>query len=185
MDYLQLWDRWAAQTTLSENDRRAMVDSLHEEVVTGVQALAGLAVGEMGKLLEEAKYDKQEAYIAAVMPVVALAALDGYLLFLMEEKINPLTANLAANDKTKGLGQAWSKKYQTDQNASYLSKADQIVGLLLGKIHELRVNQALSFHPEIVELPYKTTEKLHQYIGWAVRQGYVLGRMEKELSAHG
>ena len=59
---------------------------------------------------------------------------------------------------------------------------DPIVGLILAKMYELRVNQLLSFHPEIVELPYKVTEKVHQYVGWAVHQGYIMGVMETELA---
>ena len=162
-----------------------MVDALHTEVTTGVQAMAGLASSEMGRILGEAAYDKRETYITAVTPIVALAALDGYLLCLIEQGVNPMTAVLAAQDKTKGLGEVWSQQYQKDQNTSYLNKADQIMVLLLGKIQELRVNQALSFAPEIVNLPYKVTEKLHQYIGWAVYQGYILGLMEKERLQHG
>lgn len=182
MDYTQLWDRWAALTMLSEDDRKSLLGKLHQEVISGVQALAGLAANEMATVLDEAKYDKKDAYIEAVSPVAALGALDGYLLALMERNINPQTAHLAGNDSVKGLGERWSTVYKKDQCASYLDAIDPIIMLLLQKIQELRVNQALSFHPEIVELPYKTAEKLHQYLGWCVHQGYVLGILEQELT---
>lgn len=181
-DYKQLWDRWVALTVLSEEDRKSLVGRLHEEVISGVQALAALACSEMGRVLDGATYDKRDAYLEAVAPVAALGALDGYLMSLIERGINPQTIDLSTNEKTKGLGERWSAVYGKDQSRSYLDRIDPIVGLLLNKMYELRVNQALSFDPHIVELPYKVTEKLHQYLGWCVHQGYVLGMMEADHS---
>lgn len=178
MDYKQLFDRWVALTTLAEDDRKALVERIHEEVTVGVQALAGVAAQEMEKLLSGAAYAGKEKYLKVAAPVLALSAFDGYLLSLMEHGINPETANLTANTQTKGLGERWSKGYEKDQNVSIIQKIDPIIGLFLNRMHELRVNQILSFHPEIVELPYKTTEKLNQYFGWAVYQGYVMGTLE-------
>lgn len=180
MDYKQLFDRWVMLTTLSEDDRKALVTRMHEEVTTGVQAMAGLAVAEVAKVFEGGNYEKHEEYIKTLAPILALAAFDGYLLSLMERGVNPQTADLTARESTKQLGERWSKGYKKDQNASYLDKIDPILTLILNKIYELRVNQMLSFHPESVELPYKVIEKVHQYIGWAVHQGYVLGVMEQE-----
>ena len=100
----------------------------------------------------------------------------------MERGVNPQKANLAAIAATKELGKRWSEGHKKDQNKSYINAIDPIIVLMLERIYDLRVNQTLSFHPEIVELPYKVTEKIHQYLGWAVYQGYVIGVMEDELS---
>lgn len=181
MNYTELFKRWVTLTTLSEDDRKKLIDKLHDSVVTTVQALAGLASSEMGAILDEAKFEKRDEYLQAVAPVAALGALDGYLLSLMVNGINPETADLSKGEKVKELADVWGKSYEKDQNISYLEKVDPIVGLLLGKISELRVNQALSFYPTIVDLPYKTTEKLHQYFGWSVHQGFVLGLIEQEM----
>jgi len=184
MNYTELFERWVTLTTLSEDDRKKLIDRLHESVITTVQALAGLASSEMGRVLDEAKFEKRDEYLKAVAPVAALGALDGYLLSLMVSGINPETADLTKNEKVKELADMWGKQYEKDQNVSYLDKVDPIIGLFLGKITELRVNQSLAFYPTIIDLPYKTTEKLHQYLGWAVHQGYVLGAIEEELN-HG
>lgn len=181
MNYTELFERWVTMTTLPEDDRKKLIDRLHESVVTTVQALAGLAASEMGRILDEAKFEKRDEYIQVVTPVIALGTLDGYIFSLMVSGVNPETADLSKQEKTKVLADTWGKSYEKDQNISYLNKVDPIVGLFLGKISELRVNQALSFYPTIVDLPYKTTEKLHQYIGWSVHQGYVLGAIEGEL----
>lgn len=167
-----------ALTTLGEEDRKALVERIHEEVTVGVQALAGIAAQEMEKLLSESNYADKEKYLKMGAPVLALAAFDGYLLSLMERGVNPETAKLTENEETKGLGERWSKGYEKDQNVSLIQQIDPIIGLLLARMHELRVNQMLSFQPDIIELPYKTTEKLHQYFGWAVYQGYVMGALE-------
>lgn len=182
MDYKQLWDRWISLTLLSEEDRADMVEHLHEEVTSGVTALATLANIQVAKILESAKYDKAEAYVRVIVPVSALAALDGYFLSLMERGINPQKAELAACITTKGLGERWNKGHKKDQNKSYINAIDPVIVLMLERIYDLRVNQSLSFEPNIVELPYKVTEKIHQYMGWAVYQGYVIGVMEDELS---
>ncbi len=182
MDYKKFWDRWISLTLLSEEDRHALIEHLHEEVTSGITALAALANAQMGKLIADAEYGKSEEYLKAVAPVTALAALDGYFLALMERDINPDTENLATRTTTKGLGKRWSDGHSTDQNRSYIDRIDPVVVLMLERIYDLRVNQILSFHPEIVEEPYKLTEKLHQYIGWAVYQGYVLGVLEHELN---
>lgn len=183
MNYLELFDRWIALTTLSEEDRKALVERIHEEVSVGVQALAGVSAKEMDRVLTDASYDNKDKYLKLAVPVLALAAFDGYLMALMERGVNPQTAHLTENETTKGLGERWSKGYEKDQNVSVIEKTDTIVSLILNRMYELRVNQILSFHPEIVELPYKVTEKLNQYFGWAVHQGYVLGVMEQEKSS--
>ncbi len=182
MNYTELFERWVTLTTFSEDDRKKLIDRLHEGVVSTVQALAGLASSEMGRVLDEVKFEKRDEYLQVVAPVAALGALDGYLLSLMVNGTNPETADLSKNDKVKELADVWRKQYEKDQNQSYLDKVDPIIGLFLGKITDLRVNQSLAFYPTIVDLPYKTTEKLHQYIGWAVHQGYVLGIIEQELT---
>lgn len=182
MNYTELFERWVASTTLSEKDRVTLIEKLHEEIVSGVQALGGLAVSEMRKLLDAIQYPQKDKYIEDITPVVALAALDGYMLFLITHDINPQEAGLVTKEKTKEVSKVWSTAYNKDQCISYLEKVDPIVSMMLSKISELRVNQELSFHPKIVDLPYKTTEKLHQYLGWAVHQGYVLGAIEEELN---
>lgn len=181
MNYTQLFDRWVALTTLSEKDRGDLLNNLHEEVVSGTQTLGALACSEMGRVLDEAKYEARNVYLEAVAPVVAMAALDGYLLALIEREVNPQTEELAFRESTKGLGNKWSTQFQKDQSRSYIDKIDPILVMILQKIQELRINQALSFHREVIDLPYKVTEQLHQYIGWCVHQGYVLGVMEQEL----
>lgn len=182
MDYKQLWDRWVALTLISEEDRADMIEHLHEEVTSGVTALATLANAQVAKILGDAKYDKADEYLKSIAPVSALAALDGYFLSLMERGVNPQKANLAAIAATKELGKRWSEGHKKDQNKSYINAIDPIIVLMLERIYDLRVNQTLAFHPDIVELPYKITEKIHQYLGWAVYQGYVIGVMEDELS---
>ncbi len=178
MNYAQIFDRWISLSTLSEADRASLMDHLHGEIKSGTQTLAMLASNEMGLIVNEVQYDSRDAYLKAVLPVMSLASLDGYLLFLIEKGINPDTANLVGNKKTDGVGKLWSTGYEKDQHKAYMDAIDPIIRLMLNKIYELRVNQALSFHPEIVELPYKVTEKLHQYIGWCVHQGYILGCLE-------
>lgn len=180
MDYKQLFDRWAMLTTLPESDRKALVERMHEEVTTSVQAFAGLAAVEIDRVLKDTSFEKRESYIKTAAPVLALAAFDGYLLSLMEHGLNPQTVDLATRGSTKGLGDRWSEGYKTNQHITILEKIDPIIGLILGKMHEVRANQMLSFFPEVVDLPYKVTEKLNQYIGWAVHQGYVLGVMEQQ-----
>ena len=185
MEYRQLWDRWIAITILSEEDRQDLVEHLHEEITSGVTALATLANAQMGKLLSDVQYGKAEEYLKSVAPVTALAALDGYFLSLMERGINPQKERLSEKNTTKGLAKVWSTGHEKDQNRSYIDKIDSVIVLMLERIFDLRVNQILSFHPDIVEQPYKITEKLHQYIGWAVYQGYVLGVIEQEVSQKG
>lgn len=182
MNYTQLFDRWVALTTLSEKDREELLAHLHEEVVSGTQTLASLACSEMGRVLDEVNYKARDAYLEAVAPVVAMAALDGYLLSKIEQGVNPLTEQLSLKESTKGLGNRWSSQFQKDQSRSYIDKIDPIVGMILQKVNALRINQAISFYTGIIDLPYKTVENAHQYIGWCVYQGYVLGVVEQELS---
>ena len=182
MNYIQLFDRWVALTTLSEKDRTDLLQNLHEEVVSGTQTLASLACSEMGRVLDEAKYEARNAYLEAIAPVVSMAALDGYLLSKIELGVNPQEEKLALRESTKGLGNRWSTQFQSDQSRSYIDKIDPIVGMLLQRIQDLRINQAISFYKDVIDLPYKAVEQVHQYIGWCVYQGYVLGVVEQELS---
>jgi len=182
MNYLQFFDRWVALTTLSEKDRAELLNNLHEEVVSGTQTLASLACSEMGRVLDEVSYQARDIYLEAVAPVVSMAALDGYLLSKIELGINPQAEKLVLKESTNGLGNRWSAQFQSDQSRSYIDKIDPIVGMILQRIQDLRINQAISFYKDVIDLPYKTVEQMHQYIGWCVYQGYVLGVIEQELS---
>jgi hypothetical protein len=179
MDYKQLWERWVSLTMLSDADRQSLIDHLHEETTASLQGIATLALSEVEHTLTEAAFEDIPKYQESVAPVFVLAALDGYLLSLMEKGINPTTVDLTKKETTKGLGARWAAGHQKDQNRPYIDKIDQIVTLMLERIYSLRVNQALGFYPDIVAVPYKTTEKVHQYIGWTVYQGFVLGIMEQ------
>lgn len=184
MDYQNFWERWLALTTLSEVDRKRLISRLHEEVRSGAEVLGALAASQMGQLLDHAHFAGKAAYLTAVTPVVTLAALDGYLLSLIIQGKNPEKMDLVDEMNTAQLGKMWSDHYEKDQNKSYLDKMDSIITMMLSKIYELRVNQALSLYPEIIKLPYQVTEKLHDSIAWATFQGYILGVMESELT-HG
>jgi len=179
MDYLQLWDRYVSLSTFPEHDRKRLVDRLHQEIVHGTETVAVLAVSEMRNELGKASFEKRDEYLEIAAPILTLSALDGYLLFLQVQGVNPETTDLKNRSTTSGIIDRWSAAYQKDKNALLTEAIDPIIGLLLQKIQEVRINQLLALYPEIIKLPYEITERLHQYVGWTVQQGYVLGMLEK------
>lgn len=181
-DYLSLWNRCVALSVLPDEDRKTLVGNLHPEARAGIEMLGSAAAAEMWEIIKDNGFSKKDEYLQAAGPVIIWSALGGYCLYLMTQNVNPLTTDLKGAEDTKNLGNRWTGQFQKDQNKSYIDKIDPIVAMILGKISELRVNQLLSLVPEIIDLPYKTTERLNQYIGWSVNQGFVLGVMESELS---
>lgn len=175
MDYLELWNRWVALTTLSEKDRSTMIGKLSGGVTEAVQTLTVLTVAEMKNQLEKSHYKELDKYLETAAPIVNLAVLDGYLLSLIVQGKNPMKTDIEKNMPQDNISDRWSVEYEKDECKEYLDQIDPIVSLFLQKIQELRVNQILVIYPEIVQQPYETTERLNQYIGWAIRQGYVLG----------
>ena len=181
-DYLSLWNRCIALSVLPDEDRKTLVGNLHPETRAGIEMLGSLAAAEMGEILKDSGFSKKDDYLKAAGPVLTWSALNGYCLYLMTQNVNPLTVDLKSREDTKNLGNQWTEQFQKDQHRSSIEKIDPIVAMLLGKISELRVNQLLALVPQVIDFPYKTTERLNQYIGWAVYQGFVLGVMESELS---
>src|SRR3989344_6443704 len=184
-DYLSLWNRMLALSVLPDEDRKALVGNLHPETRAGIEMLGSVAAAQMREILKDGAFDKKDDYLKAAGPVLIWSALNGYCLYLMTQNVNPLTTDLKGREDTKNLGNRWIGQFQRDQNRSYIEKIDPIVSMLLGKISELRVNQLLALVPQVIDLPYKTTERLNQHIGWAVYQGFVLGVMESEEKNHG
>lgn len=181
MDYLELWNRWVELTTLSEKDRATMMDNLSENVTKASQALAMLSAAEMKQQLEKHGYKEWNTYLETATPILMLGTLDGYLLSLMVQGNNPLNINEKSIKTSDNLSDRWQEVYQKDQGRSYTEQIDPIISLFLQKIQELRVNQILALHPDIIKLPYETTERLTQYIGWSIRQGYVLGLLQEKI----
>lgn len=179
MDYLTLWDRWIALSALPEKDRSTLMDKLSKNVTKATQTLAILSAAEIKQQFEKIAYKEWNTYLEIVTPLLMLGALDGYLLSLMAKGENPMTNNTKSEKSSDNLSDSWAALYQKDQCKSYVEQIDPIVSLLLQKIQELRVNQILALYPEIIKLPYEVTERLNQYVGWSVQQGYVLGLIEK------
>lgn len=177
-DYISLYERWVALQVMPDEDRKTLLEHLHEEVKAGLEVLGNIAVSEMQKILQDVPFEKKDDYLKTAGTILTFSALGGYTLYLLTQNINPLEEDLKDRKQTSGLGAKWIEQFQKDQNASYRDKIDPIISLFLGKIQELRINQLLALYPEVVDLPYKIIEKLHQYIGWAAFQGFVLGEME-------
>lgn len=180
-DYLSLWDRWIAFSVLSQEDGKTLLQNLHEEVRAGIEMLGSISLSEMAEIFKGVEFAQKDDYLKAAGPVLIFSCLNGYSLYLISEDVNPLTAQLKDRRSTEKLGELWTNQYRKDQNQPYLDAIDPFVSLILGRIQEIRVNQLLAFIPEVVSLPYKITERLHQSIGWSVYQGFVLGVMEKKL----
>ncbi len=177
-DYLEIWNRFNVLMVLPDEDRKTLVENLHEETRAGIEMLASLAASEMAELLKNTEFSKKYEYLKAAGPILSFACLNGYCLYLLFQKVNPLTTNLSNRATTEKLGETWMTNYRKDQNKSYIDKIDPILSLMLGQIQEIRVNQLLALVPDVIELPYKITERLHQSIGWSVFQGFVIGVME-------
>lgn len=174
MDYLELWNRWVALTTLPEKDRNTMMGKLSDDVTKAAQTLTVLTLAEMKNQLEKNRYKELNTYLEVVTPIATLGILDGYLLSLIVHGKNPMINDIGENITKDSISDRWITKYEKDKCKEYVDQIDPIVSLFLQKIQELRINQILTMHPEIIKQPYEITERLNQYLGWAIQQGYIL-----------
>lgn len=180
--YLNIWERWEGLMQLTREDQKEVFDHLHKEVQAGISILAGVALEEMKLVLKDVGYSKKDAFLDSAETILVFSLFSGYSFFLLTQKINPLKNDLSGRKSVENLGHRWMEQFEKDQNQKYLAKIDPIYGLMLTRMYELRVNQLLAMHPEIVDYAYQIVEGLNQYVGWAVRQGYILGMIEQELA---
>lgn len=178
-DYLSLWDRWLAFSTLPEEDGKTLLQNLHEEVRAGTEMLGVFGGTQIDEILTDVSFDQKKEYLEAAAPILSFAALHGYCLFLMSRGVNPVTANLKNRPGTAQLGVVWMEGYKKDQHAAILQSIDPILFLILGAVADVRINQLLAVEPRVVDLRYKVTERIHQTVRWAACQGFVLGVLEE------
>lgn len=178
IDYLSIWERWLGLSALPKDDGIVLIERLHEETRAGIEMISKLAVDQMAQILEPVQFAKKDIYLQQAGSVVPIAVIHAYCLFLISRDINPLMVNLPERGETEKLGGRWIEGYRLDGNATMIEKIDPMLAFMVGKIAEIRINQLLGFVPEVVYLPYKITEKLHQYVTWATFQGFILGMLE-------
>ena len=181
LNYRDIWERYSGVSLLSEEDAKEYLSRLHEELKAGLEMMGGVAGAEVAEVLKDVSVEKKDALLQAIATILTFTALAGYTLYLVEHGVNPLGVDLKDRESTKGLGNRWMEGYKRDQHQPLLQVIDPLVKLMLGNIRDIRMNQLLAIRPDIIELPYKTTERIAQYIGWAAHEGYVLGVMESQL----
>ncbi|MBI4066207.1 hypothetical protein HY411_00675 [Candidatus Gottesmanbacteria bacterium] len=184
VNYSDIWERYSAVSLLSEEDAKEYLVRLHEELKAGLELMGSVAGSEVVEILKDVSVEKKDALLQTIATILTYTALAGYTLYLVEHGVNPLGVDLKDRETTKGLGSRWMEGYKKDQHQTVEKAIDPIIKLMLDNIRDIRTNQLLALRPDIIDLPYKTSERVFQYLGWAAHEGYILAVLESQLGKH-
>lgn len=179
-----IWDRWLAFASLPKDDVATLVNSLHQEVRAGCDVIGKVACEEMEKILKKGtSFAEKDPYLRYTSLITVGAGYSGYFISLLVQNINPTTSNLKTRLATEQLGSAWAEGYEKNEHKNIIEKLDPMVHYILRQASDIKIDQQLALCPSVVNLPYRITERLNEYIKWCVYQGYVLGDLEQSLSS--
>ncbi len=171
-----------AFASLPKEEMATLVNSMHKEVRAGCELIGTAASEEMEKILEGSRFSEKRAYLDSARLVTVGGAYSGYFISLLVQNINPTTSNLKARKTTEQLGSTWVEGYEKDEYKHIIEKLDSLTISILRHAADIKIDQLLALCPSVVNLPYRVTERLNEYVKWCTYQGYVLGHIEHSLS---
>ena len=178
-DYKSILVKWLALNESDEETRKKLLSYLHEEVKKGLDVLTRIAINELERTLENKEFFLKIK--DTVEGLVAFSAYGGYMLYLVENRIDPEKADLSHKKQTAKLGTTWTENYQKDQCKEFLLSIDPIISMFLEKGKQGRMNQLFLRFPECMAISYKDIGQIDTFLNWASHQGYIFGIIEQNL----
>src|SRR3989338_198224 len=148
-DYKATLVKWMALFQLDEKSRKEILDSLHPEIKKGFDIITKLAIEELEKQTDNKEFFKKAA--ETIETLLAFSVFSGYMLYLIENHIDPVKENLSQRESTKSLGTEWMMHYEVDQGNKLLSSIDPIISQMLQMGTGGWMNQLFLQFPECMD----------------------------------
>lgn len=179
-DYKSLYVKWLAFFQLPEKERIDIVNQLHDEVKKGFDVITRLAIEELeSEISDKGLYQKIKAFLEGQ---IAFSVYGGYLLFLIDNGIDPEKAKLKERVETSMLGTEWMMYYESSlMNKGLVMNIDPISSLFLEKGTQGRLNLLFLQFPELMKITCKEANALEKFLNWGAHQGYILGMLEEKI----
>lgn len=181
-DFAELFSQWQTLMLLFIKDRETLVTKLHPQTLVGIETLARIGTDNAITTINDIQYKHIAPYKAAIGTALAGAGIAGYSLYLLSKHVNPLEVNLKERN-LDNLKDVVIATFANDQNEKRIASLTNEYKLLCEHTGNAFINQLMALHKESIDLPYKIVEGVHQYVQWAVLQGYCLGLLEEEITS--
>lgn len=178
-DYKSILVKWMVLFQLPEKDRKEMLDALHPEIKKGFDIITKLAIEELEK--QSSQKDFFQMTKDMVETFIAFSVFSGYMLYLIENHIDPVKETLSTRESTKSLGTEWMMHYEVDQGNKLLSSIDPIISQMMQMSTGGWMNQLFFRFPQCMDSPYKSVTDIEKFINWSAHQGYLFGLLEQQL----
>jgi hypothetical protein len=179
-DYKSILVKWLALNESDEEIRKKLLGFLHEEVKKGFDVLTRIAIQELERTIGDKVYlDKVKDTLEMLL---AFSAYGGYMLYLVENNLDPEKLALNKKEETNKLGAEWVQNYDKDQCKSLLLTIDPIISMFMEKGKQGRMNHLFLLFPDSMKLPYKDMAQIDTFLNWIAHQGYIFGILENNLS---
>lgn len=180
-DYKSTLVRWITLGQLSDKDRKEILDNLHPEIKKGFDIITKLAIEELEKQTDNKEFSNKAK--DTIETLFAFSVFGGYMLFLIENHIDPAKETLSTRESTKSLGTEWMMHYEVDQGNKLLSSVDPIISQMMQTGTGGWMNQLFLRFPECMDYTYKTVSNVEKFINWSAHQGYLFGILEQQLKS--
>lgn len=179
-DYFDVLNKWSVFSAGGKELRKQVLDSLHTEVKKSFDVITRISIQEIGGQIQDKSY--LERITQLLEGLLAFSIFGGYLLFMVEKGVDPVTAGLGNRTGTADLGKIWVEEQKRDGMKDMLSAIDPIISMFLVKAKQTRMNQLFASFPDTMEVSYKDVALVDKFLGWAGHQGYLIAQIEENLA---
>lgn len=176
-DYQSIWVKWIALCSTDQKTRRELLEKFNIEVTKGFDVITKIASDEIAHQTQ----DFQE-YESELEVILAFLVYSGYILFLIQENVDPEKENLIAKTSTAELGNKWMESFEKDKGIDLIEKIDPILFLMMEEQKKLYLDSFLQKNAALLSSKFQSIQLIELYFLWAVEQGYIFGMLEKELA---
>jgi len=179
-DYSNILNKWSVFSAGGKELRKEVLDALHPEIKKSFNVITKISIQEIEGRIENKDFFGSVKQL--MEGLLAFSIFGGYLLFLVENGIDPTEGGLIERNATMELGKIWVGEQKKDNMKEMLGKIDPIISMFLHKGKQSRMNQLFTGFPDSMNRIYKEIALLDKFIGWAGHQGYIVGQIEFDLN---
>ncbi len=177
-DYKDFLNKWSALSAGGKELRKRLLDRLHEEVKKSFDVITRITIEEISTRIGNKQYLEKTRSILEGLS--AFSIFGGYLLYLVENNIDPEKVDLVQRESSKGIGRIWVSEQKKDSMKKMLTEIDPIISMFILKAKEGRMNQLFASFPETMQESYKDIALIDKFLNWAGHQGFLVGKIENE-----
>ena len=178
--YPSLISKWWALFELRTDERKKILETLHDEVKKGFDVITRISMEELSS--EFTNKEVLSVLYNNIESIFSYSVWGGYMLNLIFNARDPEKEKFKEKKETIKLGSKWVEIYHQDRAMSLVNKIDPLITAIFNRGSQVRLNQLFAILPDLQTQPYRDVALIEQFINWSNYQGYILAELERLLN---